>query len=106
METRKHLYGETHPRTLSVYNSLAILYKELQRYEEAERYYIHVYKNQKMILGKHHPQTLVTCNNIGVLYKTQEQIEKAREYLLESMEGFTFLWRRTFSSPSNKKHNR
>ena len=53
---RKHLYGETHPRTLSVYNSLAILYKELQRYEEAERHYISVYKNQKMILGKHHPQ--------------------------------------------------
>ncbi|WP_343327452.1 tetratricopeptide repeat protein, partial [Geitlerinema sp. PCC 9228] len=55
LEMRKRLLGEQHPDVATSLSSLAILYKDQGRYEEAEPLYRQALEMRKRLLGEQHP---------------------------------------------------
>ena len=67
-ETYEQKRGIDHSDTIDVLNSLAIVYKEQSKYEEAEPLFLRVREIYEQELGVHHPDTAMALNNLASLY--------------------------------------
>ena len=54
MQTRKRVFGEEHPKTLTSMGNLAITYKNQRQWKEAEELGIQVLKVRQRVLGEEH----------------------------------------------------
>lgn len=95
--SREHL-GPTHPETLSAIHSLATVYMEMGKCNEAERLLageggvLQMSKNQS---GDQHPETLATMRTLATAYLNQGHLKKAEQMLqLVLRKSEQFLGRR------------
>ena len=70
---------ENHSDTLESKNDLALLYKEQDRYEEAEKLLLEAVEGKRLKLGDGHPHTLESWHNLIELYEAWGKPEKAEE---------------------------
>lgn len=66
--------------------ALALLYKKLGRYEEAEPLYRSAIEAQEQVLSKEHPDTLISKNNLAVLYQAQGRYQEAELLLKDALK--------------------
>ena len=57
-----------------------MLYKEQERYKEAEKYLLEAVKGRRLKLGDNHPHTLESVNNLITLYEAWKKPEKADQW--------------------------
>jgi hypothetical protein len=67
-------------------HELTVLYKEQERYEEAEKYFLDTIKGRRLKLGDTHPHTIETLNNLIDLYETWNKAEKAEDWRIKLLE--------------------
>ena len=70
--------SEEHPDTLRSMNSLANLYTNKGRYNQAEPLHLQTLEIKKRVLGEEHPDTLASMNNLANLYGDQGRMHDAR----------------------------
>ena len=68
MEIRKVVLGKEHPDTLTNMNNLASIYRNQERWKEAEELQLRAMETRKRALGKELPQTLTSINNLALIY--------------------------------------
>ena len=61
-------------------HELALLYKELGRYEEAEPLFLKALEGRHLKLGDTHPHTKESLSNLIDLYKAWNKAEKSKEW--------------------------
>ena len=66
--------------TLPSKNDLAVLYKEQERYDQAEPLLREAVKGRRLKLGDKHPHTLESINTLIDLYEAWNKPEKANEW--------------------------
>ncbi|MHC4115610.1 MAG: tetratricopeptide repeat protein [Planctomycetota bacterium] len=66
MEILRRILGEEHPNTLASMGSLAIVYEDQGRYDEAEKLHIKTLEIRRRVLGEEHPNTLASMNNLAL----------------------------------------
>lgn len=66
-----------HAGVADILNQLAVLYKQLGRYAEAEPLYLRALRIQEKTLGNNHPEVAASLNNLAVLYEVQGHYIKA-----------------------------
>ena len=59
-ETRKKLFGEEDPDTLSALHSIAVFHLALGDYQKSWEIGCHVYELRKKVLGEDHTDTMLT----------------------------------------------
>jgi hypothetical protein len=69
VELRRSWFGAAHPDTLNSMNSLAVLFDDQGRFNEALRLYAEILPLKKNSLGPNHPDTLSTMNNLAQAYR-------------------------------------
>jgi tetratricopeptide (TPR) repeat protein len=69
--------GPEHPYTAQSLNNLAGLYRDQERYEEAEPLYQRALEIAERVLGPEPPNTAKTLNNLAELYRDQGRYEEA-----------------------------
>ena len=84
---RKNKLGEDHPDTLESKNDLAVLYKEQERYQEAEKLLLEAVEGRHLILRDEHPHTLESWHNLIELYEDWDKPEKAEEWRLSIIKS-------------------
>ncbi|KAJ3278973.1 Kinesin light chain 3, partial [Borealophlyctis nickersoniae] len=67
-------------------SSLARLFFDQGRYEDAEPLYVKSLERFRLVLGEDHPDTLNSVNDLAVLYKRQGKYEKAEPLLVDGVE--------------------
>lgn len=72
--------GYNHPTVAQSMNNLALLYKTLGWYEEAERLYYLSLTILQLNQGPEHPSTAASLNNLAALYIIQGKYEDAESY--------------------------
>ena len=79
--------GADHPDTLISKNGLAVVYKGMKRYEEAEGLLLEVVEARTAKLGVDHPDTLTGKNNLALLYQAQNRYDLAEPLFREVVDG-------------------
>ena len=69
--------------------SLAILYRELERFGEAEQLHLRALDGREKALGKTHLTTLSTVSNLGTLYQRQGRLQEAESMHRRALQGIT-----------------
>jgi hypothetical protein len=64
-------------------HELAVLYREQERYEEAEKYFLEAVKGRRLKLGDTHPHTIESLKNLIDLYEAWNMQEKAEKWRTE-----------------------
>ena len=84
------MLDEDHPVILQTKNDLAVLHREQERYQEAEKLLLEAVEGRRLKLGDTHPHTLMSWNNLIKLYEAWNKPEKADEWRakLTQMEDF------------------
>jgi hypothetical protein len=59
---------------------LAVLYKEQERYDQAEPLLLEAVEGRRLKLGNTHPHTLESLKNLINLYEAWEKPDKAEEW--------------------------
>jgi tetratricopeptide (TPR) repeat protein len=72
----EHL-GPDHLDTLAARHGLAVLYRHMGRYDEAESLFQEVVAKRELKLGADHPDTLNTRNSLAVVYTTMGRYPEA-----------------------------
>ena len=70
-------YGPEHADTLAAINNLAVLLKQLGRYEKALPLYEKVLAGDEKKNGANHPHTLDSVYNLARLFEALKQFDKA-----------------------------
>ena len=83
--------GPTHSYTLSLMNSLAVMYEQSGKIDEAIAYYKQSLETQRAILDPRHPTILETAHNFGITLMDLKRYEEAERYLLEALAGWQTL---------------
>ena len=89
MEAQERVLGAEHPDTLFTTDSMASLLEEMERYEEAEEYYLKELKGCEKSLGPEASDTLLSLQNFTVFLRNHEKYLEAEKYyalLLERRE--------------------
>jgi Tfp pilus assembly protein PilF len=63
----------------TVFNTMAILARQLERTGEAEQHYLKALRACEEVYGHDHPNVATILGNLGVLYFEQEQLVKAAD---------------------------
>jgi tetratricopeptide (TPR) repeat protein len=71
---------EDHLKTLQSEKDLAVLYKEQERYKEAEKYLLEAVKGRRLKLGDNHPHNLESIKNLIALYEAWNKPEEAKKW--------------------------
>ena len=61
-------------------HELAVLYKQQNRYDEAEPFLLKAFEGRRLKLGDTHPHTLESWNHLIALYKACNKPEKVKEW--------------------------
>ena len=69
--------GQEHPCVATSLDSLAGIYSNQGRYEEAESLYLEALEIRKRLLGQEHPYVAESMNNLAFIYKSQGRYEEA-----------------------------
>ena len=80
LQSRQFVLGDEHPDTLESRNDLGVLYKELSRYQEAEKLLLEAIEGRRLKLGDKHPNTQESLNNLIDLYEAWGEPEKAEQW--------------------------
>jgi tetratricopeptide (TPR) repeat protein len=72
--------GPDHPDTLESKNDLAVLYKEQNRYDEAEELLLKAVNGRRLKLGGAHPHTLESWQHLIELYEALDKPEEAEKW--------------------------
>ena len=80
------LFGENDDTVAYTTNSLADLFKELKRFDEAERYYIRALSIYRRIYSGDHIHTANVLNNLGDIYKLQRKYDNAEKYYKQALD--------------------
>jgi eukaryotic-like serine/threonine-protein kinase len=67
-------------------NNLGMLYKNQDKYAQAESLYTRVLEVRRRVLGEQHPDTLVTVNSLAMLYTDQRKFAQAEPLFREVVE--------------------
>lgn len=89
LEARKDILGSSHPATLASMSSLANVYAEQGRREEAEKLEVEVMNASIARYGIDHPNTLTCMANLAATYNNQERWEQAEEMFVQVVERCT-----------------
>jgi tetratricopeptide (TPR) repeat protein len=73
----ERVLGESHPRTLTARNDLALAYRLAGRAGDAVLLYERVLADRERLLGESHPDTLTSRNNLAGAYLLAAQVEDA-----------------------------
>jgi len=84
----KQQLGDNHPLTVTILNSLAVLYYSQGRYSEAEPLLKQVLAIWKQQLGDNHPDTASSLNNLAGLYRVQARYSEAEPLLQQALAIF------------------
>ncbi|KZP11619.1 TPR-like protein [Athelia psychrophila] len=84
---RRRLLGSTDIGTVSVIQSLAVVYEKLGRYEEAESLLLPVLAVEEKQLGADHLNTLMTMNNLAIMYQGQGKFNEAESLCVRALAG-------------------
>jgi tetratricopeptide (TPR) repeat protein len=68
-------------------NNLALVYRSLGRYPEAESLFAEVLETSRRVLGVEHPLTLACLTNLAILYRYLERYDEAEALYLEALEA-------------------
>ena len=79
LSIQQKVLGENHPETAVTYSSLAVLYEEQGRYQEAEDFCLKVISIREKILGENHPDTKVCYQFLMILYQQQGKKKEAEK---------------------------
>jgi hypothetical protein len=82
---RKRLLGDKHPDVATSLNNLAVFYKSLGRWSQAERLYVDALAMRKHLLGDKHPDVATSLNNLALLYYSLERWSEAEPLLLRAL---------------------
>ncbi|KPA40104.1 kinesin light chain 3 [Fusarium langsethiae] len=77
IQARTQILGSDHPDTLTSMSSLASIYSDQGRWEEAETLQVKVMETCKVKLGVDHPLTLTSMNNLAFTWHRQGRVEDA-----------------------------
>jgi hypothetical protein len=99
---RPRVLGEDPVGTLSVMNNLALVYKRLERCDEAEALYVKPLASRRKLLGNEHPQTLTTMNNLVTLYARQGRHDEAESLQCDTLALLQRNHQRRHPSPSKR----
>lgn len=78
METRKNLFGDEHPDSLTSMASLTRTYIRQGRWKEAEKLGAQVVETKKRVLGEEHPYTLTSIIDLSSIYGDQGRWKEGR----------------------------
>lgn len=79
-------FGEVHPTTARAMDSLALNYMMINRYAEAEGYYLKSLAARRKMYGNDHPMTEKAVFSIGQFYLNAGNMPKAEPYYRERLE--------------------
>ena len=86
MAIREAAFGAEHPDTLHSMTSLANLYRNQGRYDDAEPLFLETLETRKRVLGDDDQDTLNSINNLALLYWNQRRYDEAEPLYLETLE--------------------
>ena len=83
---RQFKLGQDHPDCFESMHELGLLYKEQERYNEAEKYLLQAIEGRRLKLGDTYPHTLESWNNLIDLYEAWDKPEKADEWRVKLLQ--------------------
>lgn len=81
---RERVEGKLSPNYIATCNNLALLYKELGNYKQAEPLYIEVKNLVEELYGKGHEEYAASCNNLATFYRAIGRFSEAEPLLVEA----------------------
>ena len=90
MEWAKTL-GPFHQTTLIALEGLAIMYRNLNRVDEATKLYAQILASHEALFGWEHPRTLRLATNYGIALIHQKEYHEAIQLLKKATDGFEIL---------------
>lgn len=75
----QRLVGPRHVLTALTYNNMGYLLKRMERFADAEKFYLLALELRQNLLGPAHSDTIITRHNLAELYLAQKQEQKAHE---------------------------
>ena len=76
MHATNKILGEEHPLTITATSNLALTYRDLGKYTEAEKLQIHVLHTTKNILGGDHPDTIRATRTLAATQQATSESMK------------------------------
>ncbi|RPB04715.1 hypothetical protein L873DRAFT_1279880 [Choiromyces venosus 120613-1] len=67
--SKEKVLGPDHPDTLTSVDSLAVVLRDLGRYDESETMFQRALESQEKVLGSDHPYTLISVNNLAFMLR-------------------------------------
>ncbi|KAJ7278926.1 hypothetical protein C8J57DRAFT_1465179 [Mycena rebaudengoi] len=83
------LLGSEHPDTLNAMGNLAISYRDLGKFSEAEALEVVVLEKRTQILGSEHPDTLKAMGNLAITYRDLGKFSEAEALEVAVLEKRT-----------------
>ena len=77
--------GKMLPSAITCCSNLGMLYQEMGRLNEAEKYMLTALARRESSLGTDHPDTLTSINNLAILFCSQGKVAKADEYFRKAL---------------------
>lgn len=81
----ERVLGGDHPDTATVYNNLAVVYRDQGKYKKAEELHEKSLRIRKRVLGEEHPDTATSYSNLAGVYGYQGEYRKAEELYQKSL---------------------
>jgi CHAT domain-containing protein/tetratricopeptide (TPR) repeat protein len=78
--------GEQHPQTATSLDRLALLYRNMGDYVQAETCYQQALQLRKKYLGERHSDVGISLNNLGVFYYERDDMAAAERLTVEGLE--------------------
>ena len=78
------------PHYVHMVSSLAHMYLQQERYDEAEPLFLQIWENRRISRGEGHLATLETVYFLGTLYKNQGRHDQAESFLERAVWGRRF----------------
>ena len=79
IKTSKRVLRAEYLDILISMNNLALIYKDQERLQEAEKLQISVMERRKKVLGAEHSATLTSMDNLALTYLRQKRFNEAEE---------------------------
>lgn len=84
--------GPDHPSTLKSMAYLGIVYRPMEKLQEAMEIGSHVLERRRAVLGNEHPDTLISMSYAATAYRALGDYESAAKLEAEKLKGWTKLY--------------